>query len=119
MALLLPHDSLDSLAARLPSPPGAAPPLYARTFGTPLDLARNSLRIGPTRTLTAWGTSLEQLTGLDGFVVRCRRRADRPATAFNVVGELLRQETHGDPVLAAAIEAVRRNNRHLEELADP
>ena len=73
----------------------------------------------PDRVLTAWGAPLELLTFLDGFVAHCRRRAGRSPMAFNVIGELLRQETHGDPLLAAAIEAVRRNNRYLAELADP
>jgi HEPN domain-containing protein len=73
----------------------------------------------PDHRLAAWSYPLALLTFLDSFVVRCRRLANRPAASFNVIRAPLAQETQGNPVMEAAIRAVRDNNRYLATLVDP
>ena len=69
--------------------------------------------------LEGWGYSLNLLAFLDAFVVRCREITGMPLDTPNRVTNLLDQKTGQNQVMAAALQAVSDNNRHLDELRNP
>jgi HEPN domain len=73
----------------------------------------------PDNTVPAWEYDLSLLTFLDGFVVHARAAAGMSPGCINLVKYLLTQDASGNPVLAAAVQAVREQNRHIAELLTP
>jgi hypothetical protein len=69
--------------------------------------------------LAGWIYSLDLLAFLDGFVVRCREIVQMPSDTPNRVANLQGQDSGDNPVMAAAVTALRDKNRHLDELVDP
>lgn len=73
----------------------------------------------PPEGLAGWRYSLNLLSFLDEFVVRCRGLIGIARNTPNTVGALLTQDTANNTVMAAAVTAVRDNNHHLDALLNP
>jgi hypothetical protein len=69
--------------------------------------------------IAGWRYSLNLLSFLDEFVVRCRGMIGIASNTSNIVGALLQQNTKDNTVMAAAVTAVRDNNRHIDALMNP
>lgn len=69
--------------------------------------------------LGPWQHSLNLLALLDAFVIRCRQIVQMPSDTPNVIGQLQTQDSGDNPVMAAAVIALREHNRHLHELVHP
>ena len=69
--------------------------------------------------LAGWKYSLNLLAFLDAFVARCREILQVPSHTPNLVEELQTQHSGDNPVMAAAVVALRDNNRHLHQLLHP
>jgi HEPN domain-containing protein len=70
----------------------------------------------PDHKLQGWGHPIELLAFLDSFVSHCRDLLSLPTGTRNIINELLNQEPNGNPVMAAAITAVRDKNHFLDVL---
>ena len=103
----------------------------ARRAGTPFNLDQEFLKLCelltqfniagryPDNELANWTFGLNLVAFLDAFVARCREELHMPSHTPNLIAALLMQNCGGNPVMEAAIRALRDQNWHLNELVDP